>query len=253
MTTVANIKSEQGSHWYYADGRPCYEVPKADGSGMTPTTLRHARKMDLLPSVTTVLKILEKPALTAWKIEQAVLAVMTTPRLPGEETDDFIERVLKTDKEQDKERDAAAQLGTDIHAAIEDALNGETVREDLNVYVKPVLMALTDFGVKEETEMVVVGKGYAGRTDALFRSGLTRTLVDFKTTKKIPKESYIEHRLQLAAYAFCAQAVVSTVNVYISTTEPGKIAVCVNEDTHADFKAFKHLLAVWQHINDYRP
>lgn len=252
MTTAANVKSEQGSHWYYPDGRPCYEVPKADGKGTTPTTLRHARKMGLLPSVTTILRILDKPALTAWKIEQAVLAVMTTPRLAGEPDDKFIERVLKTDKEQDKERDAAAQLGTDVHAAIEDALTGHTIRQDLAVYVNPVLDALKQFGDVQETEKVIVGSGYAGKTDAVFK-GSELTVVDFKTTKTLPKESYLEHRLQLAAYAKTFPGASRTANVYISTREPGQIAVTVNDGIDADYDAFRHLQAVWNFVNDYKP
>src|ERR1017187_7985575 len=101
MSTNANVKTQENGHWYFTSGEPCFEVPKADGKGMTKTTLRHAKKMNLLPSVTTILRVLDKPALTAWKIEQAVLAVMTTPRLPAEADDDFIKRVLAVVPERD--------------------------------------------------------------------------------------------------------------------------------------------------------
>jgi len=254
MTTAANVKSPENGHWYYTDGRPCYEVAKADGKGMTPTTLRHARKLNLLPSVTTILRILDKPALTAWKIEQAVLAVMTTPRLAAESDDEFIQRVLKTDKEQDKERDAAAQLGTDVHAAIEDALTGHPYRDDLKPYVEPVLAQVKQFGTLIHSEHIVLGQGYAGKTDAVFSEDAFVTVVDFKTTKKLPKESYTEHKLQLAAYAKAfGNNAVRTANVYISTVEVGQVAVCINEDTQPSYEAFSHLLSVWQWLSDYAP
>lgn len=256
MSTNANVKAPESGHWYTTDGKPCYEVLKADGKGMTPTTLRHARKMNLLPSVTTILRVLDKPALTAWKIEQAVLAVMTTPRQPEEADDAFIKRVLSVDKEQDKERDAAAQLGTDIHAAIELALTGNPYDVALADFVTPVLTAVAKFGTVHSTERIIVGGGYAGRTDAIASdSSDTETVIDFKSTKKLPKESYTEHRMQLAAYAMGMgfPVKVRTANIYISTVDRGQISVCVNEDVEETFKAFQHLLAVWQWLSDYTP
>jgi len=256
MSTNANVKTPENGHWYYTDGRPCYEVEKADGKGMTPTTLRHAKKLNLLPSVTTVLRCLDKPALTAWKIEQAVLAVMTTPRQVGELDDAFIERVLRTDKEQDKERDAAAQLGTDIHTAIEAAINGQIaqVEKRLLPYIEPVMEKLMVFGSPVFSEKNLVGKGYAGRCDLCASDGKLSTIIDFKSTKKLPKNSYTEHKLQLAAYAKCEGVIAArTANIYISTLEAGQVAVCINEDIEPTFEAFNHLLKLWQWLSDYSP
>lgn len=250
MSTNANVKAPENGHWYTVDGQPCYEVAKADGKGMTATTLRHAKKMNLLPSVTTVLRCLDKPALTMWKIEQAVLAVMTTPRLPAEAVDAFIQRVLAVDKEQDKERDAAAQLGTDIHAEIEAAINGQPISDRLAPYVDPVMKTLSKFGSPVFSEKILVGKGYAGRCDLC----AGETIIDFKSTKKLPKESYTEHRLQLAAYAKCEGVIAArTANIYISTLEAGQVAVCVNDDIEPTFEAFNHLLKLWQWLSDYSP
>ena len=259
--TTANVKSVENGPWYQLDGTPAYEQPKKDGSGMTKTTLAHARKLNLVPSVTTILKVLDKPALTAWKIEQAVLAVMTSPRQAGEPDDAFIKRVLAVDKEQDAERDAAVQLGTDIHAAIELAINGQiaNVQENLLPYIEPVLAALPQFGKPVASEICLVGNGYAGRTDLIAQNDevMTYTVVDFKTTKRIPKDAYPEQRLQLAAYAKAHKMPASyrprTANIYISTTEPGQIAVCVNEDVDETFEAFTHLVKVWQFLNTYAP
>lgn len=248
MSTNANVKTPENGHWYFPDGTPCYEVAKADGKGMTTTTLRHAKKMNLLPSVTTILRVLDKPALTAWKVEQAVLAVMTTPRQPNEPDDAFIKRVLSEDKEQDKERDAAAKLGTDVHSAIELAITGKAYDPALSSYVVPVVELLKQFGTLKASEKCIVGRGYAGKADAIFDG----VVVDFKTTKKLPKESYTEHRLQLAAYAVAEQCT-KTANIYISTTIPGEVQLCENGDVSGSFKAFEHLLSYWQWASDYVP
>jgi hypothetical protein len=252
MTTNANVRSPDGGHWYYSDGRPCYEVAKKDGTGMTKTTLAHARRLGLMPSVTTILRILDKPALTAWKVEQAILSVMTTPRIADETDDDFVLRVLSTDKVQDEERDASAKLGTDIHAAIAGALDGKQIDESLAVYVLPVVEACGKFGKLVASEKIVCGDGYAGKFDALFDQDGVLTLVDFKTTRKLPKASYPEHRLQLAAYAVIERAQL-TANIYISTSEPGIIKVCVNDKSADVVEAFNHLVKVWQWINNYKP
>jgi hypothetical protein len=52
---------------------------------MRPTTLRDARKLGLLPSVTNVLGVINKPELVEWKMTQAVLAALTLPRRDGED------------------------------------------------------------------------------------------------------------------------------------------------------------------------
>ena len=88
------VPRESASHWYYPDGTPLHEVPRADGKGTRPTSLRDARKLGLFPSVTNVLSILAKPGLEAWKQEQAILAALTLPRTENEPLDEFARRVV---------------------------------------------------------------------------------------------------------------------------------------------------------------
>ena len=67
------IGSESG-HWYDGNGLVT-AVPRSDGKGMTDRiTIIHARKLGLVPSVTSILKIVDKPALTAWKINEHIRA-----------------------------------------------------------------------------------------------------------------------------------------------------------------------------------
>jgi hypothetical protein len=226
---------------------------------MTKTTLRHAKELNLLPSVTTILKCLNKPALNIWKMEQVILAVFTTPRFNGEDDDAFVKRVLSVDREQDKEAAAAAKLGTEIHNALENAIHGRHYDKNLKDYIKPVLKEVDKFGVVMATELTLVGDGYAGKTDLICvnADSLTYTVVDFKTTKKLPKESHKENRLQLAAYSYAykmpEEYIRQTCNIYISTVEAGKIAVCINTDVEETYRAFHKLVGVWQWVNEYKP
>lgn len=81
------------AHWYKRDGEPLHSVLSGRGEPR-PTTLRDARKLGLLPSVTNILGVINKPELVEWKMTQAVLAALTLPRLEGEGEDAFARRVV---------------------------------------------------------------------------------------------------------------------------------------------------------------
>jgi hypothetical protein len=248
------------------DGKPAYEVPKADGKGMRKTTIADARKLSLLPSCTTILKTLDKPALNAWKTEQACLALATTPRLPDEKDDAFVLRVLHTEKIQEEEGQMARDLGTDIHAALENYFTGQAVPPDMEAYVRPLINHMITRGALASAEMVLVGNGYAGRVDLVQDCESCWAMTDFKSARKLPeagKVPYIENRLQLSAYAKAFQdklrkagnakpIIVS--NAYISTTTPGEFVIIEHEDWEGTYeKGFAPLLAYWSFANNYFP
>jgi hypothetical protein len=249
---------KSSSHWYTREGLACYEVPYKDpAKGMRKTTLADARKMSLLPSVTTITQVLAAPALVEWLRREAILAAVTTPRKDGEDLDSFVERCLSVDAEDTA--DKAKQLGTDIHDAIENLLSGTAYqRIDLDPFVIPAGKAVQEIGRVTATEKILVGDGYAGKTDCICENDLFINVIDFKTTKakKLPKESYPEHKLQLAAYAAClgntGNKHISTFNIYISTINPGQISVCQNPDWDKSYAMFKNVLELWQWQNDFK-
>ena len=57
---------------------------KKDGEGTRATTLADARKLGLLPSVTSIIGVLDKPALSNWKMDRAALAAVANPKQPDE-------------------------------------------------------------------------------------------------------------------------------------------------------------------------
>ena len=268
MTTAATVRTTNGSHWYYTDGNPCYELPKKDGKGMKTPTLADARKLNLLPSVTTLLNILDKPALNDWKVTQGVLAVLTTPRQPGEADDAFVHRVLQVERVQDQESSTARDKGTEIHAALEAYFLGQEVPEAMLPWIEPAAKAIIAHGQLVTAEKILVGEGYASKTDLIQEAPEAWLIWDFKTTKSIPDRGpWPEHILQLSAYAAAywnlllqagqatpASKPIKTYNCYISTVDQGKFAIFQHDpDWQRDYnQGFKKALELWQWLKGYK-
>ena len=113
--TAKEPRGAESGHWYTKEGQPAYTVIGANGKERA-TTLRDARKENLVPSVTTILKVANNPVLNQWIQKQVLLAALTLPRLEGENDESFIARVMEDSKQQGRD---AADLGTAIHASIQ--------------------------------------------------------------------------------------------------------------------------------------
>lgn len=240
--------SESG-HWYERNGTPAYTVQGS--KGIRPTTLKDARKLNLVPSVTTILNIAAKPGLELWKQRQLLLSALTLPKVDSESEDDYIDRIIRDAKEEGK---AAADAGTDIHASIESFYRGEVVSTN-NFHVKGVVDALlSNFGPQAwvAERSFAHELGYGGKVDLHCQD----YVVDIKTKENLDKvEAYDEHRLQLAAYriglglpsAKCA-------NVFVSRAHPGMVTVIQHseEDIQRSWDMFTHLLRYWQLSKGYQ-
>jgi hypothetical protein len=254
-------------HYYDpTTGEPRHFVSKKDGSGNRPSTIRDAKANGWYPSVTTVLKVLCKPQLERWKMIQAATAVLTSPRLEGEEIDAFMERVLFQDKEQDEEAAVAADRGVAIHDAMERYFTGQDVPAEIAPWIMPAANAVQLYGELVATEKVLVGDGYAGKTDLILRhDNLDQYwVIDWKSSKKLPKSgAYFESRLQCAAYAKAFNRTLSqsgenrqvrTMNVYISTETAGQFVIFEHEQNWELLsEAFDCLVRFWQIANGYIP
>lgn len=254
MTTII-ARSAESVHWYRQDGGPQYTVPAKDGSER-PTTLRDARKMNLVPSVTTVLKIAAKPGLEAWKLEQMLLSSLTLPRVENETEQAFIARIVADSKETGKR---AAELGTRIHESIEGWFSGKKDVEHRSSAVAFEEAVLKHFQTHPDqpwrTERSFASPmGYGGKVDlycipdgnAPVGIVLDAKSKDFGPDDKV--DAYDEHLMQLAAYrhglgvphARCA-------NVFISRTHPGviKIIEWSEEELRTGWEMFQCLLQFW--------
>ena len=266
------VPRESASHWYFPDGTPLHQVPRADGKGERPTSLRDARKLGLFPSVTNVLSILAKPGLDAWKLEQAILAALTLPRIEGETLDDFAKRVLA---DMTSEVGRAADLGSAVHAAIEGYAQGRWLPEDKEVarLFEPARQWF-DAQVTQVHSVEIAAAhhewGYAGRVDlvATLRSTGRPTVIDFKTQKvrrdKDGSFKPILHDtwpLQLEAYrqALASRdtglADAAIASVVIGSTEPVPVVTQVWDDAQKPgfFRAFLAARDLWVWQKNYCP
>ena len=244
LTITKNDHPAESTHWYSRGGLPAYEVMGKNGN-MRPTTLADARKLDLLPSVSTIIKCAASPGLEQWKMEQMLLAALTLPRLSGETEVDFLKRVRTDSRETGRK---AAERGTAIHTAVEGFYRGDGIKEYPEM-IRAVENALTaKFGQQDWlAEKSFSCKTYGGKADLC--SGAA--VLDFKTkefsSEKLPT-GFEENTMQLAAYRFglglhsarCA-------NVFISVTEPGLVHIVEwdEDDLSRGWKMFLGLLDYW--------
>ncbi len=260
MSTII-ARSAESVHWYKQDGGPQYTVKAKDGSDR-PTTLRDARKMDLVPSVTTVMKIAAKPGLEQWKLEQMLLAAMTLPKMPDESEKSYIARIVADSKETGKQ---AAELGTRIHESIEAWIDGvrpvehediaKAFEESIFTHFKthPMQPWLTERSFSSPL-------GFGGKVDLYCVADehapvgivLDAKSKDFGPDDKI--DAYDEHLMQLAAYrhglgvpfARCA-------NVFCSRTHPGlvKVVEWPEDELIKGWEMFQSLLRFWKLKNNF--
>ena len=254
--------SSENAHWHRRDGEPLHSVPSAKGDPR-PTTLRDARKLGLLPSVTNILGVIAKPELVEWKMTQAVLAALTLPRRPGESEDDFAKRVVEDAQSRVK---TAADFGSAFHAG------AEHVAETLEV--DPAGPYAAWLGLHRDwyqancvrmvwTERVLVNPefGYAGTADLLVehqQHGLT--LVDYKTqsfsakaTEDGGREAWRPRRYpswcqQLAAYRRAIGKPMACMNVIVNSAEPSAPVehLWTEDELRAGWESFEAALVIWR-------
>ena len=138
-----------------------------------------------LPSITTVLSILSRDSIAAWR------------KRVGEE-------------EANRISHKAASRGTKVHAIIEDYLNNkETYRDE---YLPDIIASFNDIKHILDTNIGDIYAleaplysnhlGVAGRVDCVADYGGKPSIIDFKTSRKKKKAEWVENYfMQEAAYA----------------------------------------------------
>lgn len=261
MLVSEHLKSgrpSEGGHYYTRDGSACYEIRGTNGV-MRPVTLRDARKLNLVPGVSSILQMEAKPQLTNWMIDQALMAALTLPRLPDETDDLFIVRAKEDSKEQARK---AAARGTAIHAAIQGSFEGRpNAAEDLP-YVTPVHAWIAQrYGLQGwlAEQSFASPLGYGGKADLI--SNTVPCVIDIKCKdfgeEKQGKDlAWPEHAMQLAAYrSGFGHTKADCVNIFVSTRIPGLIRVREwdEDELVENFNAFYHLFHVWMIRKKYNP
>jgi hypothetical protein len=250
--------ASESQHFYWRNGMPCYDIKGANGS-MRAVNLKDARKMGLVPGVSSILQMEAKPQLTNWLVEQALMSALTLPRLTNETDDDFIHRAREDSKEQARK---AAARGTAIHAAIQGAFEGKPIAAEDLPYVEPVrAWLLQRYGLdgwSAETSFASP-LGYGGKADLIHRG--IPVVADIKCKAFGPEKygadlAWPEHAMQLAAYREgFGHRKADCINIFVSTAVPG--LMCVREwdevEIQENWKAFQCLLTLWKIRKKFDP
>jgi len=163
-----------------------------------------------IPSVTTITGILDKPALTWWKLEQlAANAVQDAEMLVVMRDRGDIAAAIKYVMTRRDAGDAARERGTDFHALAERWHKGEDVTapdalmDEWGGYLAWWVWAQPDVLYAEEL-VANLEHDYAGTFDLIANLDGETWMLDIKTGKSVANAKgvvYPDHRLQLAAYA----------------------------------------------------
>lgn len=250
------IHASESQHWYTTNGEPCYTVTAKAGH-QRPATLADARKMGLVPGVSTILGCCAKPGLEVWKIDQAILSALTLPKLDGESSDSFVSRVKLDAKETARK---AAERGTAIHAALQGAFEDETPTPGYEAYIQGACSALEEWsglphGSWKAEHPFAHPLGFGGKCDLHARA--PNFVCDFKTKEFDATEqlkTWDEHAMQLAAYrAGLGLSEARCAIVYVSSTVPGlcKVIEIQHEELLKGWKCFYSLLHFWQAKTGY--
>ena len=244
---MSDYVSEAG-HWYDGEGKPAYTQTVATGKRKgepRPTTMRDARKLGLVPSVTTINGLLDKPALTHWRIREAV-----NKALAAERGTEYFE-------------DNSAERGSQIHAAIENWIEVGEVDEEYAAYatICKDVFTLTGVSTPVSERSFTSPLGYGGAVD-LHDVG-ANVLIDFKT-KNLSKEdvekgkklAYDEHAMQLAAYRLgLDMPTAKCYNLFLSRTEPD--AYILHEWSEEDIKRGERMFLLsfmlWKESKKFDP
>jgi hypothetical protein len=252
--TAKEPRASESNHWYTRDGIPRYTVIGKNGKERN-TTLRDARTESLVPSVTTVLNVMAKPALIQWLQKQVLMAALTLPRIYGESEEEWMARIMVDSKEQGRK---AADDGTAIHASIQGFYEG-TVTLLHEEHIKATVAALdASFGQQPWIAERSFGHshGFGGKCDLHSTVG-EGIVADIKTKEFSDPDKvdlYDDHLMQLAAYrvglgipgARCA-------NVFVSRSVKGLAVVkeWEEKDIKRGWEMFCSLLKFWQLKNQH--
>lgn len=219
MSEVALMaKFTPSAHWYHEDGRPCYEIPMSTKSGLRKPNILDARRLGLLPSVTTIEGIIEKPQLANWKMRQLLHAAKQTDidkiidetakivkKFQFKTEDEWHNEIARVAEEKwydvsiERYENATSEkrlLGSAVHTAIASWLQGvdPVYPEDQKPFAVKTIPFINTFMswyrqnmmVKQEPEIegtIPTTLGYGGRFDYLGRDKKkVLTLLDYKTT-----------------------------------------------------------------------
>lgn len=247
------LTKKRHTRWYWPSGKACHEITCANGVATQPD-VRHAKKLGLYPSVTSILKMLNKENLELWKQEELIKACMALKQEQNEPIDTYVGRVVKSAFEKS---DTAISFGLETHQFIQDVLQGKeraqySIPEITQIAIRNTLRREIKEAVCEK-EVVHHALKYAGRYDmrSLCHDGRS-CIWDTKTQNTKTGEKvkvYDETVMQISAYDAIEPATLHRCLI-VSSTEPERVEVVdiEAEEIEKAFKAFIGLREVFKYV-----
>lgn len=152
-----------------------------------------------LPSVTTVIGILDKPAIRNWAIKVTVDYIKSNVnKLKKMKAGEELKLFQEACREHEKIRQEAADIGIEVHEDIRRYVTeGIKPKRHLDLFNKFLEWFKDIDKVIESEKMVWSRLGYAGTLDLIAQRNKDLIIVDFKTSNQIYVPEFL---MQLAAY-----------------------------------------------------
>ncbi len=273
--TELRRSARDSQHWYTGDGEARHQMPMKTKPGeMRNTDIRDARKLGLFPSVTSIFKVAAKPQLELWKMNRILEAAMANRPVNGENLESYANRMNTLGNKITNE---AAKLGVYGHDAIDKSFEGTPVPPELKAIIDPFFKWKEETGIEitaREQVLVNAEAGYAGTVDVLFTWGKkgervhNQGVLDFKFKNTIddktgkPKKIFVpdDYGMQIAAYGVAQYGEqwldnpnAMAANVFLSTTEPGRMEVKKWDNLRRHWDGFCALLNFWFYTKNHDP
>ncbi|HOW80745.1 MAG TPA: hypothetical protein PK406_14975 [Verrucomicrobiota bacterium] len=249
----------QSAHWHQRDGTPVETVPAKDGTPR-PVTIADARERDLLPSVSEILTALNRPGLTAWRMQEAVHAALTWSRTVGDDPAALVPAVLNSLEEPPLKP-------ADLTAALRGAL-GPAGPQEYSPQVAGIIAAFQAWAKQlpavfwQSKPVFSNTLGYAAVPDLVVltkRGGLTGVSVramPFHGQKNPQPRLTDDAAIGMAAsLALVSKKHLAARTLVIDTAPPHRIFErnWSKRELRHGLRIFKAIFAVWRIIKGYDP
>lgn len=261
------VDFKKSARWYTREGQPIASVPYADPKkeGQRDVTLADAKKLGLLPSVTTILNIKAKPSIQRWRENNLLLHALTIPKNIDEDDNQLAKRIVE---DWETENAKAAILGTKVHNLIECYFLGKDLPNDVP-NKEAYLHGLSNFQSRRQKQSETLTAkeieksfahneyGFAGKIDFIGTYEGKPAIVDFKTQSSEKTNIYREWLLQLTAYYYGAfnpkVDFYELVNIVVSTSKPGYFETVIwpREEIRKAWIAFQAAVELWKWENKF--
>lgn len=223
---------------------------------------KHVHTLDGKPlhGVTTVLKVINKPALIQWAANMAVDYIdqhfPTAEEIVSDPTA-FNKLFKEARTAHAKKRDSAGEWGTSIHAKVEDYINACIENEGMPVVnTDPAIAPFVDWAMAQNIKFLASEKcvysrrlWIGGIADIVCEIDGKRFLGDVKTSSGIYPEAYI----QCSAYAECLKEMGEFEGfdgvIVINLKKDGGFEEKRNYDLDGNLKCFEAALTLHNHLN----